>query len=115
MVMSPGPIAVNTPIKNTRGFPRLSTIFDGENTVLQLDKGMYTDDILKFTYDGSSIKSCGCGTYRSDGYDPNIATNAFSMEEEKDYYIYIDDMLGGQGEDDASSELYIDLKQIDLQ
>ena len=41
-------------------------------------KGKYTDDILKFTYDGSSIKSCGCGTYRSDGYDPNIATNAFS-------------------------------------
>lgn len=99
-----------TKIHNT-----LSIIFKGENTALQLDKSMYTDDVLEFIYDGSSLKSRGCGTYRFDGYDPNIATNAFSMEEEKDYYIYIDDMLGGQGEDDASSELYIDLKQIDLQ
>jgi hypothetical protein len=44
------------------------------------------------------------------GYDPYIATNAFSMEEEKDYYIYIDDLLG----QDCSSELYIDLKQVEV-
>jgi len=43
------------------------------------------------------------------GYDPKIATNMFDMTEEKDYYLYVDDMFG----QDASSELYIDLKKIE--
>lgn len=43
------------------------------------------------------------------GYNPFIKTNIFNMGEEKDYYLYIDDMLG----QDYSSELYIDLKKAE--
>ena len=39
------------------------------------------------------------------GYDPRIETNMFDMTTPKNYYLYIDDMLGQT----CSSELYVDL------
>ena len=91
-------------------YDALLSIIKGENTVLELDKGKYDDDRIAFIYDGESLTSKGIGTAIDDCYDPYIATNAFSMEEEKDYYVYIDDMFG----QDCSSELYIDLKQVEV-
>ena len=44
------------------------------------------------------------------GYDPYIKTNIFSMKEEKDYCLYIDDLFG----QDFSAELYIDLKKTEV-
>ena len=96
-----------------RIYDALQAIINGENTILELEPGEYSDDKIAFVYDGEALSSKGVGIYRSEGYDPNIKTNAFSMEDEKDYYFYIDDFIGVD-EDNASSELYIDLKQIDL-
>lgn len=48
--------------------------------------------------------------YHDDGCDPYISTNAFTMEEEKYYHLYIDDMFGQA----YSSKLYIDLKKVEL-
>ena len=93
-----------------RIYDALRAIINGENTILELEPGEYSDDTIAFVYDGETLSSKGVGTYRSEGYDPNIKTNAFSMDEEKDYYIYIDDLLGQE----YSSELYIDLKKVEV-
>lgn len=88
----------------------LFAIIKGEDTILDIEEGEYTDYMITFNYDDNAIKSYGDYDGPCNGYDPYIATNAFSMEEEKDYYIYIDDLLG----QDYSSELYIDLKQVEV-
>lgn len=46
------------------------------------------------------------------GYSPEIYTNMLDMTKEKDYYLYVDDLFG---QDDASSELYIDLQKVQMQ
>ncbi len=86
------------------------SIFNGEKTTLDLCENEYVDGMIAFNYDGESIMAYGEDDGPCNGYDPYIATNAFSMEEEKDYYIYIDDLLGQE----YSSELYVDLKKVEL-
>lgn len=88
----------------------LSVIFNGEDSSLDIEKGEYTDYMIAFKYDGESIISYGDDDGPCNGYNPYIAINVFSMEKEKDYYIYIDDLFG----QDASSELYIDLKKVEV-
>lgn len=86
------------------------SIFNGEEILLDIEKGEYTDYMISFNYDDKGITMWGDYDGPINGYDPYIATNAFSMEEEKDYYLYIDDLLC----QDYSSELYIDLKQVEV-
>ena len=86
------------------------SIFNGENTVLEIYENEYQDGMLGLNYNGESVLCYGADDGPCNGYDPYIATNAFSMEGEKDYFIYIDDLLG----QDYSSELYIDLKKVEL-
>ena len=88
----------------------LFEIINGEDTSLDIEKGEYTDYMISLNYDDKGITMWGDYDGPINGYDPYIATNAFSMEEEKDYYLHIDDLLG----QDYSSELYIDLKQIEV-
>ena len=70
----------------------------------------YEDGMIALNYNGESVLCYGVDDGPFNGFDPYIATNAFSMEEEKDYFIYIDDLLG----QDYSSELYIDLKKVEV-
>ncbi len=86
------------------------SIFNGENCLLDIQKNEYEDGMIALNYNGESVLCYGVDDGPFNGFDPYIATNAFSMEEEKDYYIYIDDLLG----QDYSSELYIDLKKVEL-
>ena len=86
------------------------SIFNGENVVLDLYENEYMDGMIGLNYDGESVLCYGADDGPYNGYDPYIATNAFSMEEEKDYYIHIDDLLGQE----YSSELYIDLKKVEV-
>ncbi len=86
------------------------SIFNGENCVLDIYENEYQDGMLALNYNGKSVLCYGADDGPCNGYDPYIATNAFSMEEEKDYFIYIDDLLG----QDYSSELYIDLKKVEI-
>ena len=88
----------------------LFAMLNGEDTVLDIEEGEYEDGMIAFDFDGESLVSYGVDDGPCNGYDPYIATNAFSMEEERDYYLYIDDLLG----QDYSSELYIDLKQVEV-
>ena len=86
------------------------SIFNGENCLLDIQKNEYEDGMIALNYNGESVLCYGVDDGPFNGFDPCIATNAFSMEEEKDYFIYIDDLLG----QDYSSELYIDLKKVEL-
>lgn len=88
----------------------LFEIINGEDMSLDIEKGEYTDYMISLNYDDKGITMWGDYDGPINGYDPYIATNAFSMEDEKDYYLYIDDLLG----QDYSSELYIDLKQVEV-
>lgn len=73
--------------------------------ILDLDE----DGMIAVKCIGDTIMFEGYGDGPINGFEPYIKTNIFDMSEEKDYYLYIDDMLG----QDVSSELYIDLKRAE--
>lgn len=91
----------------------LKGIFEGKDAPLQMKEVERCSDwmiAVDITQGGISIYGCDDGPFN--GYDPKIKTNMFDMAEEKDYYLYIDDMLG---QEEASSELYIDLVKTKLE
>ncbi len=81
-------------------------IFMGVDAVPDIEEGDFTDYMIAYCYKNGEIRFYGDDDGPCNGYDPVIRTNMFSMEEEKDYFLYIDDMFG---QDEATSELYIDL------
>ena len=84
----------------------LKNIFKGKDTVPKIKEGFYTDWMIAYTYENGEISFCGDDDGPCNGYDPVLRTNMFDMVEENNYFLYIDDMLG---QDEATSELYIDL------
>lgn len=90
----------------------LHRIFEGKDVEEDV-KGIKAFDMyLKTEISGQQISMVGFEEGPWNGYDPLIKTNMLDMTEEKDYYIYLDDMFG---QDEASSELYIDLKKTILE
>ena len=90
----------------------LHRIFEGKDVEEDI-KGITAFDMyLKTEISGQQISMVGFEEGPWNGYDPLIKTNMLDMTEEKDYYIYLDDMFG---QDEASSELYIDLKKTVLE
>lgn len=102
--------------------------------VLDYEKLVYITDSLRDAFEGKDLEFelpaelCGDGMlvvsstpgemfmhgdYEGiyNGYNPLIKTNIFSMKEEKNYYLYLDDRFG---QDDATSELYIDLVKAEV-
>ena len=89
----------------------LLAVFNGEDTSLNMENGCsYCGDNFDFEYWSGRAAISLPFEPGINGCDPHISTNAFSMNEEKDYYIHIDDSLGQE----YSSELYIDLKKVEL-
>ena len=82
-------------------------VLAGKNVVPNIEKN-YSDGMIAYEYAGGMIDFCGEYDGPINGYDPIIKTNMFSMIEEKDYYLYLDDAFG---QDDDTSELYIDLRK----
>lgn len=70
----------------------------------------YMDGMIAIEFKNNSMFVYGDEDGPINGYDSNISTNIFSMKEEKDYFLYIDDMFGQE----CSSELYIDLQKAEL-
>lgn len=88
----------------------LRDIFMGKDAALDIEEDEYTDCAwITFCYEDGALKLFGDYDGPVNGYDPHIRTNMFSMKDEKDYYLHIDDMFG----QDASSELYLDLKKAE--
>ena len=89
----------------------LLLIFEGNDVKLTIEEVKCCSDwMIAVDVAKDSIKMYGYDDGPINGYDPHIATNMFDMTEEKDYYLYIDDMFG----QDVSSELYIDLKKVEV-
>ena len=82
-----------------------------ESFGLDIRYGQYDDGMIALKVSKGEIKIFGINDGPINGYDPFIHTNAFDMSEEKDYFLYISDLFG---QDDGSSELYIDLQEVEL-
>ena len=67
--------------------------------------------MIAFDYSNGVIRFYGDDDGSCNGYDPVIYTNMFDMREEKDYFMYIEDLLG---QDEYASQLCIDLKKTVL-
>ena len=89
----------------------LSCAFFGQDTSLDMEPDFYTDYMIAATVTDEYVSFCGDDDGPCNGYAPVLQTNIFSMEKEQDYYLYIEDCLG---QDDATSELYIDLKKVSV-
>ena len=84
-----------------------SCIFEGKDVDISIPFGRYFNADIEADFDHDSITIRGTGEGVVNGYNPKIDTNLLYMQEEKDYYLYIDDMFGQWS--CVSSELYIDL------
>ena len=89
----------------------LACAFAGQDVALRMEPGFYTDWTIAATITEDSVSFCGDDDGPCNGYDPVLNTNIFSMEKEQDYYLYIEDCLG---QDEATAELYIDLKKVSV-
>ena len=86
----------------------LQKAFSGEDISHGIKCGKYTDWMIGVSVKKDSVRFSGEDDGPCNGINPVLSTNIFSMEKEQDYYLYINDQLG---QDDCSSELYIDLKK----
>ena len=86
-----------------------SCIFEEKDVDISIPFGRYFNSDIEADFAHDSITIRGTGEGVVNGYNPKIDTNLLSMQEEKDYYLYIDDMFGQWS--CVSSELYIDLKK----
>lgn len=86
------------------------SIFKGEDVSPNLSEGDCTDWMIAYRYENGVISFYGDDDGPCNGYDPVLKTNMFTMKEENNYFLYIDDLLG---QDEATSELYIDLMKAE--
>ncbi len=86
----------------------LTAAFSGEDAKIDVEDGNYTDWTIAATVEDGEVRFYGDDDGPINGYDPVLRANIFSMEAERDYWLYIDDAFG---QDCATSELYIDLKK----
>ncbi|MBR3969078.1 MAG: hypothetical protein IKJ93_05775 [Clostridia bacterium] len=88
----------------------LRNAFTGKDFAFEMESEFITDWFIAIESNLNNIHIHGEDDGPCNGVDPLIKTNIFSMNEEKDYFLYIDDMFG----QDYSAELYIDLKKAEL-
>ena len=86
----------------------LRKVFLGHDNDIRWPFKKSEDLYIGIDYKDDEIYIHGADEGPINGYNPIIKTNIFSMREEKEYYLYIDDMF----RQDISSELYIDLKKV---
>lgn len=90
----------------------LTEAFTGHDTKIGLPNGYYTDACdLSVKVKSGSVRLYGDFEGPYNGVQPVIYTNVFSMVKEKNYYLYINDIFG---QEDDSSELYMDLTKVSV-
>jgi len=94
-------------------YTALKAVFEGKICdISEFEDYRGDDGMIGVSFKGDAMTIRGEDDGPCNGYDPLISTNMFDMSQEKDYYLYIDDCFG---QDDATSELYIDLKKVTLE
>lgn len=87
----------------------LRKIFQGEDVVPVLKSGKVTNFCdIAYSYKKGVLKMYGEEEGVYNGFNPVLETNMFSMQNEQDYYLHIDDAFG---QEDFSAELFIDLRK----
>lgn len=86
-------------------------VFAGNDIALQQANGMYCDSLIEVNIDDNTLRVSANLSGPMDDCAPTLNTNIFSMEKERNYYLYIDDMFG----QNVSSMLSIDLIQTQIQ
>lgn len=86
-------------------------ILEGRDVDVDFECGVYHDSLIAVDLRADSIAIRGTSEGIDNDYDPKVNTNLFSIEEEKDYYLYIDDLFGQYPH--ISAKLYMDLKKKD--
>lgn len=89
----------------------LQKAFSSEDVAHGIKCGKYTDWMIAVNVKKDSVRFSGDDDGPCNGINPVLSTNIFSMEKEQDYYLYINDQLG---QEDCSSELYIDLQKTTI-
>lgn len=89
----------------------LQDIFSGKDVTPNLYEGYFSDWNIEVRFKNNTISFRGKYMGPSDGYEPVLTTNMFTMQEENDYFLYINDRFGQFGN---SAELYIDLKKVEV-
>lgn len=87
----------------------LKTVFEGNEYDISKFNKYYTDWMIAVEINDGTLIFHAEGDGLCNGYDPDIVTNTFSMQGEKDYFLYIDDCFCQHA---ASNELYIDFKKV---
>ena len=93
----------------------LRAAFAGEDVDFEMAEDHYDDGCYlsaEADYEAGSFTLVGDYEGPCNGIEPVFKTNIFSMKEEKDYYLYLNDRFG---QDDCSSELYVDLTCCEVQ
>ena len=89
----------------------LRDAFSGKDVDFEMESEYCSDWMIAIESKHGEISFRGEEDGPINGYDPDLKTNIFSMNEEKHYYIYINDRFGQY---DCTSELYIDLQKAEL-
>lgn len=85
-------------------------VLEGRDVDEDFECGVYHDGLIAVDLCADSIAIRGTSEGIDNDYDPKVNTNLLSMEEEKDYYLYIDDLFGQYPH--VSAKLYMDLKKV---
>lgn len=88
----------------------LREAFSGKDADFEMGSEYMTDYFIAIENNGDEIYLRGEDDGPCNGCNPIIKTNIFSMKDEKNYYLYIDDLFG----QDYSTELYIDLINVEV-
>ena len=87
----------------------LAEAFAGKDTKIGLPIGFYTDACyLSMQVKSDSVRLYADLEAADMGYQSLVCTNIFSMAQEQNYYLYINDMF----DQEDSSELYMDLLKV---
>ena len=89
----------------------LRDAFSGKDVIFEPESDYCTDWMIAIESEPGKLHLYGDNEGPCNGYDPVVMTNIFSMNEKKNYYLYIDDRFG---QDDYTSELYIDLVKAEV-
>ena len=68
----------------TKILKALTVAFGGEDTMLEIDEGFYTNYMIAVDVKNNSVNFYGDDDGPVNGYDPVLKTNIFSMEKESD-------------------------------
>ena len=90
----------------------LAEAFAGNDTKIDLPVGYYTDACyLSMQVKSDSVRLYADLEAADMGYQSLVCTNIFSMAQEQNYYLYINDMF----DQEDSSELYMDLTKVSVE